>query len=156
MKTAGCDTGSDLLVTRDPCVVICKGMRISASQYAKTLVELSKGSSADASALAASFLGILVRKRDIRKWPAILRMSERRADEQAGKLSLLAETAGFLDEASKSEIGALAQRVFPGKGLRIRFEVQPELLGGVRISSDDEMLDATVRKRLRELEKILR
>ncbi len=130
-------------------------MRIGASQYAKTLTELSKGNPADVGAVAKAFLSVLRRKRDLRKWPTILRMSERMADEQAGTLSLLAETAHALDEASRGGLEMLAGEVFPGKKLMIRYEVRPDLLGGVRISTDDEMLDATVRARLRALEKTL-
>lgn len=128
-------------------------MRISASQYAKTLVELSKGGPADVSVLAESFLLVLRRRRDVRKWPTILRMFGRMTDADAGRLSLCAETAGEPSEASRAALESLAREAFPGKELCIRYEIRPELLGGMRLSSDDEMLDATVRTRMRELEK---
>ena len=130
-------------------------MRISASQYAKTLTELSKGNPAEVGALAGAFLSVLRRKRDLRKWPTILRMSAEMADAEAGKLSLLTETVRPMDEDQRRKTEALAGTFFPGKELAVRYVVNADLLGGVRISSDDEMLDATVRTRLRELGKKL-
>ncbi len=131
-------------------------MRISASQYAKTLTELSKGNPADVGAVAGAFLAMLRRKRDLRKWPTILRMSAKMADSEAGRISLLAETARPVDGDAKARMEALAGTLFPDKELVMRYAVREDLLGGVRLSSDDEMLDATVRTRLRELEKALR
>ena len=126
-------------------------MRISASQYAKTLTELSKGNPADVAALAGAFLSMLRLKRDLRKWPTILRMSSKMADSDAGKLSLLAETARPMDGEERKRMETLAGTFFPGKELAVRYAINEDLLGGVRISSDDEMLDATIRTRLREL-----
>ncbi len=131
-------------------------MRISASQYAKTLIELSKGDPMNPDVLAGGFLSVLRRKRDLRKWPTILRMFGKMADEQAGRLSLLAETAHTLDAESRRGLETLVGEAFPGKELVIRYEVRSDLLGGARISADDEMLDATVLARLRALEKVLR
>jgi F0F1-type ATP synthase delta subunit len=131
-------------------------MRISASQYAKTLTELSKGNPAEVAALAGAFLAVLRRKRDLRKWPTILRMSAKMADSEAGRLSLLAETAHPVDGDAKQRMETLAGGLFLGKELVMKYAVKEDLLGGVRLSSDDEMVDATVRTRLRELEKALR
>jgi F0F1-type ATP synthase delta subunit len=131
-------------------------MRISASQYAKTLTELSKGNPADVGAVAGAFLSMLRRKRDLRKWPTILRMSAKMADSETGKLSLLAETARPVDGDERRKMETLAGGLFPGHELVVRYAVREDLLGGVRLSSDDEMVDATIRTRLRELEARMR
>lgn len=129
-------------------------MKVSSSQYAKTLLALSD--TEDASAVAASFLALVRRNRTAKRLPSILRLFERMSDERAGRIALSVETASEAGAEARRVIEAQAGRFFPGKELSFRYRVNAELLGGARISSEDELLDATVRRRLSELEKNMR
>lgn len=129
-------------------------MKVSSSQYAKTLLALSD--TGDVRRIAASFLTLLRRNRAAKRLPAILRMAERLSDERDGMVSLSVETATEADASVRQVIESAVVGFFPGKRPIFRYGVVPGLVGGARISSDDEMIDATVRRRLTELEKTLR
>ncbi len=125
-------------------------MKISPTQYAKVLVTLSEGGG-DPSHIAASFLTFVRKRRGTRKLSEILRAAERIADEMAGRVSLLAETAVGTDDATKKDITKKAEVLFPGKTVSLRHAVRPALLGGVRLSSEDEVIDGSVQARLRAI-----
>jgi F0F1-type ATP synthase delta subunit len=129
-------------------------MKVSSSQYAKTLLALSD--TEDAGAVATSFLALVRRNRAAKRLPLILRLFERMSDERAGRLALSVETASEAGAEARQVIEAHAGRFFPGRELSFRYEVDPELLGGARISSEDELLDVTVRQRLNELARSMR
>lgn len=124
-------------------------MKVSSSQYAKTLLALSD--TKDARGVATSFLRLIRRNRAVKRLPAILRIFGQLSDGQKGTLSFLVETATEGDAETRKGIERAAAGFFPERKLVFRYRVNPKLLGGARISSDDEMLDATVRRRLREL-----
>ncbi|MBP9751420.1 MAG: F0F1 ATP synthase subunit delta [Candidatus Moranbacteria bacterium] len=129
-------------------------MKVSSSQYAKTLLALSD--TGDVRRIAASFLALVRRNRAAKRLPAILRMAERLSDERDGVISLSVETATEADASVRQAIESVVAGFFPGKRPVFRYGVVFGLVGGARISSDDEMIDATVRRRLIELEKALR
>lgn len=126
-------------------------MKISPIQYAKTLVALSK-EEGDVSRTATAFLSFIRKRRGTRKLAEIIRAAERLSDGEAGRMALLAETAVPADDAMKKEIGRVAAEAFPGFEAVIRYVVRPDLLGGLRLSSEDEVVDGSVRARLRAME----
>ncbi len=130
-------------------------MKISPKQYAKVLVALSE-EGGDSSRLASSFLAFVRKRRGIRHLASIVREAERQEDLRAGRVSVLAETATEATEEVRQAIESAAKGAFPGMEPVIRHAVKPELLGGVRLSSDSEVIDATVSRRLREMERRLK
>ncbi len=126
-------------------------MRLTASQYAKALLALSAGAE-DPKRVASSFLSYARKNRLTKKLPDILRIFEGLSEAKAGKLSLSIETARSADAAEREALGRLAEASFPGKKLLLRYVVNADLVGGVRMLSSDEMVDATAKRRLRELE----
>jgi len=125
-------------------------MKISPTQYAKILVALSE-EGGDPSRVAASFLSFVRKRRGTKKLSGIVRAAEKFSDEKAGRVSLLAETASAADEPMRREIARSAGNLFPGKEVSLRYVVRKDLLGGVRFSLDDEVIDGTLRRRLDEM-----
>jgi F0F1-type ATP synthase delta subunit len=125
-------------------------MKITSTQYAKALVALSKDGG-DASQIAASFLSFVKKHRGEKKLPEIVRAAEKLSDEAAGRVTLLAETAGEVDADSKKEIALAAGKLFPGEEVSLGFAVRRDLVGGVRLSSRDVVVDGTIGRRIREL-----
>ncbi|NTW15818.1 MAG: F0F1 ATP synthase subunit delta [Candidatus Moranbacteria bacterium] len=130
-------------------------MKISSAQYGKVLAALSE-EKGDAKRVAASFLSFVRRRRATRKLDDIVRVAERQVDRVAGRVCVLAETAVPADDAMRREIEAAAREAFPGNEVVVSYVVLLELLGGVRLSSGDEVLDASVGRRLREMEGVLK
>lgn len=130
-------------------------MKISPKQYAEALVALSR-EEGDVTRMAEAFTGFLRKRRATRHLGEIVREAERHADRTEGRVSVLAETATEATDGTRREIERVAKEAFPGVEPVIRYTVRPELLGGVRLSSDSEVLDATVARRLQEMEKRLK
>lgn len=125
-------------------------MKISSTQYAKTIVALSK-EGGDPSYVASSILTFVRRHRGSKKLAEIVRAAEALSDDEAGRVSLLAETATETDEAARKDLREAAERLFPGKDVSLRYAVRKDLLGGVRFSSPDTVVDGTIGRRIREL-----
>lgn len=130
-------------------------MRLSTSQYAEILFSLSEDTK-DSARAAESFLSFVRTNRAMGRMRDILRAFDRIAAEREGRQDVLVETATEPESGFRKDIGTIVAGLFPGKTLSLRFSVRPELLGGARISSDDEMIDASVRRRLQELKSRIR
>jgi|GEM_PF-1212925 len=127
-------------------------MKISPTQYAKVLVALSS-EGGDSSRVASSFLSFVRKHKGAKKLSEIVRAAEALSDERAGRVSLLAETAVEMDDATRNDIAKNAEALFPGKTVVLRHAVRKDLVGGVRLSSHDEVVDGSIRARLRALER---
>ncbi|MEI6650040.1 MAG: F0F1 ATP synthase subunit delta [Candidatus Moraniibacteriota bacterium] len=125
-------------------------MKISPTQYAKVLVALSS-EGGDSSRVAASFLSFVRKHKGAKKLSEIVRAAETFSDEEAGRVSLSAETAIEADDAMRKDIAKNAATLFPGKDVSLCYVVRPDIIGGVRFSSNDEVVDGSIRARLRAL-----
>ncbi|MEI7750235.1 MAG: F0F1 ATP synthase subunit delta [Candidatus Moraniibacteriota bacterium] len=125
-------------------------MKISPTQYAKVLVALSS-EGGDSSRVAASFLSFVRKHKGAKKLSEIVRAAEALSDEQAGRVSLLAETAIEADDAMRKDIAKNAETLFPGKSVALRYAVRKDLIGGVKLSSGDEVVDGSIWARLQAL-----
>jgi F0F1-type ATP synthase delta subunit len=130
-------------------------MKISPTQYAEALVSLSR-EGGDVTRMAEAFIGFLRKRRATRHLAQIVHEAERQSDRLEGRVSVLAETATEASEEEKRKIETVTKDAFPGMEPIIRYAVRPDLLGGVRLSSDSEVVDATVARRLREMERALK
>jgi len=130
-------------------------MKITPTQYAKTLLALSLDEG-DVSRVASSFLSFVKKHRGGKKLPEIVRAAEKLSDEAVGRVTLLAETAEEVSAESKKEIAETAGKLFPGKEISLGFAVRKDLVGGVRLSSHDEVADGSIRARLWAMERQMR
>lgn len=130
-------------------------MKISPTQYAEALVSLSR-EGGDVTRVVEAFVGFLRKRRATRHLSEIVREAEKRSLRLEGRVNVLAETAAEATDAMKRSIEAAAGDAFPDMKPIIRYAIRPDLLGGVRLSSDSEVVDATVARRLREMERALK
>lgn len=124
-------------------------MRLFSRQYAEALLQSDSG---DPKRIVSAFLSFVRKTRSMKRLPEIVRIAERLADKRDGRTALVVETARDTDQPFRTEIECFAAREFPGVELSFEYRVRPDLLGGVRISSDEIVVDATIRRRLKELE----
>ncbi len=130
-------------------------MRLTLSQYADILLSLSTDTR-KVPKTADAFLAFVRSNRAMKKMPAILETFERMEEKRAGKMTLRVETASTPTSDEKRSIEECAGKWFPGMTLSFQYAVNRALLGGVRLLSEDTMIDASVRRRLRKLETALR
>jgi len=69
---------------------------------------------------------------------------------QSGLSDAIVYSAFALDAAALADLSATLEKRF-GKNLNLKVELQPELIGGVRVVVGDEVLDTSVKARLEQM-----
>ena len=69
---------------------------------------------------------------------------------QSGLSDAVVYSAFVLDHAALSDLTVTLEKCF-GKKLNLKVELQPELIGGVRVVVGDEVLDTSVKARLEQM-----
>lgn len=119
---------------------------------AEQLFELIGGSLPQAMpAAAANLLRVLIENGRLAALPEIARQFRLAKNESEGVADAEIESAFPMSEA---EVGALVTALgkkFPGITLKPHVVVEPALVGGVRVTVGDQVLDGTVKARLAQM-----
>lgn len=83
-------------------------------------------------------------------WLEVLREFIRQAERARGIFEARVATAHELDDEERRGLRECLE-AFTGKQLRIQFDQEPDLLGGVRFRYGDVLVDGSLRGRLREI-----
>lgn len=105
-------------------------------------------------AAAVNFLKLLIDNGRIAVMPEVARQFRRLKNAAEGAADCLIESAFPLDEKQVNDLLWGLSRKFSLK-LKPQVKVVPELIGGVRITVDDHVLDSTVKTRLAEMQAAL-
>lgn len=115
-------------------------VRLPRRQLARYVAEqLAKGNDGIVAELAA----LLVDEGRQREAEILVRDIEAQLAD-IGELIVTVEVAHALDADTKQQIGLM----FPGKKVQFRQVINPELIGGCRITTPTQMLDASLQKQL--------
>lgn len=133
------------VVAADDQVQACFGNpRLSLQQITRLLVE-SVGR--DVSKEEANFIEILVESERAQVLPEIRELFEQLRSAHIGVLDAVVSSAFPIEPEALAVLTADIEAYFKSK-LRVAVEVDPELIGGVRIAVGDEVIDASVRGKL--------
>ena len=108
---------------------------------------LARAGEVDAAELARQVAAYLLAEGRAQDIDLLVRDIEQMAYQQSGTLEVRAESAHELTDAVASTIKAL----FSAKQIVLHQETNPSLIGGVRVQAQDQVLDLSVRTRLRQL-----
>jgi F-type H+-transporting ATPase subunit delta len=101
------------------------------------------------------FLVLLIEHGRERLLPVAARAFHQELIQRSGRVTAEVRTARPVDPAWRARIvEALASRL--GKEVEARFVEDAALLGGIEVRFQDELVDATVRGRLKRLERVLK
>ncbi len=129
---------------RDPAMRECiSNPRLSAT----TLVELFKGVAGELTPEQVNFLHILVDNRRLEVLSEISALFDDLKNAQEGTREALVTSAFPLSDAQLGSLVEALERKF-GCKVKANVEVDPELIGGVRIALGDQVIDASVRGKL--------
>lgn len=117
--------------------------RLSAEQIAELFISLSE----DNDPILANFVRTLAENRRLALLPEISRLFDLARSQEEGVQEAVVYSAFPIDDA---QVAALMQQLEPRFGTRLtaRVEVDASLIGGVRVTVGDQMLDASVRGKL--------
>lgn len=97
-----------------------------------------------------NFIGVLLEADRITLTPAIEALFETLKDEADGVAKATIETAFPLSDAEHAELLSALERRF-GRKIEATVSVNPELIGGARVTVGDNVIDATVQEQLRAM-----
>jgi len=117
--------------------------RLSAEQIAELFISLSD----DNDPILANFVRTLAENRRLKLLPEISRLFELARSQEEGVQEAVVYSAFPIDA---NQVAALLQQLEPRFGTRLtaRVEIDASLIGGVRVTVGDQMLDASVRGKL--------
>ncbi|WP_341743947.1 F0F1 ATP synthase subunit delta [Azonexus hydrophilus] len=117
--------------------------RLSAEQIAELFISLSD----DNDPILANFVRTLAENRRLALLPEISRLFDLARSQEEGVQEAVVYSAFPIDDA---QVAALRQQLEPRFGTRLtaRVEIDASLIGGVRVTVGDQMLDASVRGKL--------
>lgn len=106
------------------------------------------------SRLSGRFLFLLLRKSRIYLIGGVVRHFEAFSDEAKGQVPAEVILAGLPNEVMREKLLKTLNQL-TGRKVRMILKEDPSIVGGIRIKIKNEMIDASIRSRLRELKKIL-
>jgi F-type H+-transporting ATPase subunit delta len=117
--------------------------RLSVEQVAELFISLSD----DNDPILANFVRTLAENRRLALLPEVSRLFELARSQEEGVQEAVVYSAFPIDDA---QVAALLQQLEPRFGTRLtaRVEIDASLIGGVRVTVGDQMLDASVRGKL--------
>lgn len=101
--------------------------------------------------ISRSLAAYLIEERRMGDLSTILRDIERQLLQQDGKLYVQAETAHSLSAQQSAEIQKIFMAQTGAKQVIIQETINPDVIGGVRLTTADHQLDLTVRRQLQRL-----
>ena len=121
--------------------------KVSAAQVTDLLVSAAKVS---LSAHAKNFLDAIVDNKRLAALPQIAAHFRRLKNAASGVSDAQIFSAFPLEGAQLAETVALLEKRF-GRKLTAQVQLEPELIGGIRVVVGDEVLDASVKARLEQM-----
>ena len=99
---------------------------------------------------ARNFLRAVIDNSRVSVLPEIVSQFHLLKNAQSGSSDAVVYSAFALDNAALSDLAATLEKRFHKK-LNLKVELQPELIGGIRVVVGDEVLDTSVKARLEQM-----
>lgn len=128
----------------------------SNNAIAEAIYEEAKGKTgkalADSLRRSAAFLG---RKGLLGRTSLILEALEGVVVREEGKMTARVRSAGHIGDTTRESIKKLLHKHYPGAHFTLEERLDPALGGGVRIEVGNDVIDLSVRSKVRQLETYL-
>ncbi|WP_028453979.1 F0F1 ATP synthase subunit delta [Chitinilyticum litopenaei] len=136
-----------LIAQNEQMLDVVANPKYSATQ-AQTLLTEILGSAATAE--VNNFLAVLLENRRFAVLPAITELFETYKAADAGEVEASIETAFALSDSELTELTAVLKQQLK-RSVTARVSINPELIGGVKVTVGDLVIDASVSGKLAEL-----
>lgn len=153
LETQGLDLWSDMLgllsgVVQDPAMAgLVASPKLNRDQLAGLLIDIGGGR---LSAEGQNLVKLLVDNGRAAVLPEIARLFEAMKSEQEGVVDVEVTSAFPVKPAEEQALADALKRKL-GRDVRITSEIDPELIGGVRVRAGDLVIDGSVSGQLQQL-----
>ena len=121
--------------------------KTSAEQVFDVIQGVAKTPLSDA---AKNFLRIVIANGRLAVLPEIAAQFRALKNAQSGSSDAVVYSAFAIDGAALADVSATLEKRF-GRKLNVTVQLQPELIGGIRVVVGDEVLDTSVKARLEQM-----
>ena len=121
--------------------------KVSADQVFEVITGVAKVALPE---MAKNFLRTVIANARLSALPEIAEQFRALKNAQSGSSDALVYSAFALDDAALADLTATLEKRFARK-LNITVQLQPELIGGIRVVVGDEVLDSSVKARLEQM-----
>lgn len=104
--------------------------------------------------MAKNFLRTVIENGRLSALPEIAEQFRVLKNAQSGSADAVVYSAFAIDSAALADLAAALEKRFARK-LNVSVELQPELIGGIRVVVGDEVLDSSVKARLEQMKMAL-
>jgi F-type H+-transporting ATPase subunit delta len=104
--------------------------------------------------MAKNFLRTVIENGRLNALPEIAEQFRVLKNAQSGSADAVVYSAFAIDSAALADLAATLEKRFARK-LNVSVELQPELIGGIRVVVGDEVLDSSVKARLEQMKMAL-
>ena len=102
--------------------------------------------------LIRNLFGVLLERRRVAALPDVIEAFASLAREARGELVGVVESSHELDCVGHGEARRIAKELAGGKSVELTFEVNPELLGGVRLRIGNTLYDGSLKTQLEDMQ----
>lgn len=142
---------ANLLEEHDDLQRLLASRMLNAEQRAGVIERVFRGRVHD---VLYKFLSVVNRKNRLDALPGICAVFATLMDEHAGKLAVDVQAATSLSESIRQQVAAALGAAL-SKTIELREQVNPELIGGIKLRIADQLYDASVATQLRLLKRRL-
>ncbi|MBT9507260.1 F0F1 ATP synthase subunit delta [Rhodoferax sp.] len=104
--------------------------------------------------MAKNFLRTVIENGRLNALPEIAEQFRALKNAQSGSSDAVVYSAFAIDGAAVADLKVTLEKRF-GRKLNVSVELQPELIGGIRVAVGDEVLDSSVKARLEQMKMAL-
>jgi len=104
--------------------------------------------------MAKNFLRTVIENGRLSALPEIAEQFRALKNAQSGSADAVVYSAFAIDGAALADLAVTLEKRF-GRKLNVSVELQPELIGGIRVVVGDEVLDSSVKARLEQMKMAL-
>ena len=131
-------------------------MKITVTQYAKALYASSKEkSTGEIPGIVANFLKVLKKNNQMKLARKIVEKFSQIYDKNNGIISATVTSVRELDEKNLKEVEDFVVKKYEAKKVILQNIVRKDIKGGIILQVGDEMLDASVVRKISDLKTIL-
>jgi len=121
--------------------------KISDQQVFDVIADVAKTPLGD---VAKNFLHAVIDNGRLSALPEVAHQFRALKNAQGGSSDAIVGSAFPIDAAALAEVSATLEKRF-GRKLNVSVQLQPELIGGIRVVVGDEVLDTSVKARLEQM-----